>query len=118
VEKGAGIPYIFKNSKVLSQIMSYMIHVEGKCILIAGGTDGIGERAAEALHENAAIAKVLPSRRLGTADDPASSFVFLASDASEYVNGTVIDVSGGLAGLQVTAAFGAQHLDTKPKGSP
>jgi 3-oxoacyl-[acyl-carrier protein] reductase len=33
--------------------------------------------------------------RLGTADDIGRTALFLASDASAFINGTVIDVNGG-----------------------
>ena len=62
-----------------------------------------------------AIGKLLPLRRLGTAEDPASTYVFLASDAARYITGTIVDVSGGMAGLQITAAFKPQNLDGRKK---
>jgi NAD(P)-dependent dehydrogenase (short-subunit alcohol dehydrogenase family) len=33
--------------------------------------------------------------RLGTADDIGQTALFLASDASAFINGTIIDVDGG-----------------------
>lgn len=41
------------------------------------------------------IAKV-PLGRLGTPDEIANVYAFLASDESSYINGTVIEVSGGI----------------------
>src|SRR5215471_12593201 len=38
----------------------------------------------------------VPLRRLGTADDIANVYAFLASDDAAYINGAVIEVSGGL----------------------
>jgi 3-oxoacyl-[acyl-carrier protein] reductase len=38
----------------------------------------------------------VPLRRLGTAEDVANVYAFLASDEASYVNGAVIEVSGGL----------------------
>jgi 3-oxoacyl-[acyl-carrier protein] reductase len=37
-----------------------------------------------------------PLRRLGTADDVAQAYLYLASDAASYVNGAVLSVDGGL----------------------
>ena len=42
------------------------------------------------------IVKGIPLSRLGTADDVAGIFLFLASDLSAYVTGAVIDVNGGM----------------------
>ena len=42
------------------------------------------------------ILKGIPIGRLGTAEDVARIFLFLASDLSAYVTGAVIDVNGGM----------------------
>jgi NAD(P)-dependent dehydrogenase (short-subunit alcohol dehydrogenase family) len=44
----------------------------------------------------AEIIKGIPLSRLGTADDVAGIYLFLASDLSAYVTGAVIDVNGGM----------------------
>ena len=41
------------------------------------------------------IAKTLPLRKLGRAEDTANAVVFLASSAAGYVTGQVLSVSGG-----------------------
>jgi 3-oxoacyl-[acyl-carrier protein] reductase len=38
----------------------------------------------------------VPLRRLGTPEDIANVYAFLASDEASYVNGAVIEVAGGL----------------------
>ena len=38
----------------------------------------------------------IPLNRLGTAEDVAGIYTFLASDLSAYVTGAVIDVNGGM----------------------
>jgi 3-oxoacyl-[acyl-carrier protein] reductase len=38
----------------------------------------------------------VPLKRLGTPEDIASVYAFLASDDAAYINGAVIEVSGGL----------------------
>ena len=42
------------------------------------------------------IVKGIPLARLGTAEDVAGIYLFLASDLSAYVTGAVIDVNGGM----------------------
>ena len=42
------------------------------------------------------IAKRVPLGRLGTSDDIANACLYLASDLSSYVTGTVLSVNGGL----------------------
>ncbi len=44
----------------------------------------------------AEILKGIPLGRLGTAEDVARIFLFLASDLSAYITGAVIDVNGGM----------------------
>ncbi|MDA9398707.1 MULTISPECIES: SDR family NAD(P)-dependent oxidoreductase [Bradyrhizobium] len=44
----------------------------------------------------AKILEGIPLNRLGTADDVAGIYTFLASDLSAYVTGAVIDVNGGM----------------------
>lgn len=44
----------------------------------------------------ARIVEGIPLGRLGTADDVAGVYLFLASDLSAYVTGAVIDVNGGM----------------------
>ena len=38
----------------------------------------------------------VPLRRLGKADEVANVYAFLASDEASYINGAVIEVSGGM----------------------
>jgi 3-oxoacyl-[acyl-carrier protein] reductase len=44
------------------------------------------------------IKEKTPIRRLGTAQDIANAFLFLASDESTFVTGTVLSVDGGFVG--------------------
>ena len=43
-----------------------------------------------------AVVGLTPSGRLGEASDMAAAVVFLASDASRFVNGTGLAVDGGM----------------------
>jgi len=52
--------------------------------------DTIPEKVLEQLTER------VPLRRLGTPEDIANVYAFLASDDASYINGAVIEVSGGL----------------------
>jgi NAD(P)-dependent dehydrogenase (short-subunit alcohol dehydrogenase family) len=44
----------------------------------------------------ARVLEGIPLGRLGTAEDVAGIYTFLASDLSAYVTGAVIDVNGGM----------------------
>jgi len=61
-------------------------------------------RVAEEMHDTegflAGLARVIPLKRLGTADDVAGIALFLASDQSAYVSGAIIPADGGLAALR------------------
>jgi len=54
-------------------------------------TKALGEKARDALLSR------IPLGREGTAADVAALAVFLASDASAYITGQVIQVDGGLS---------------------
>jgi 3-oxoacyl-[acyl-carrier protein] reductase len=44
----------------------------------------------------ALMVEKVPLRRLGAPEDIANAYLFLASDESNYVNGTILEVNGGL----------------------
>ena len=50
----------------------------------------IPDRVLDALEEK------VPLGRLGKPEEIANAFAFLASDEASYINGAVIEVSGGL----------------------
>ena len=54
-------------------------------------TDKLNEKQRDA------ILQMVPSARLGTADDIAAAVVFLASDEAAYVTGQTLHVNGGMA---------------------
>lgn len=57
-------------------------------------TDITGDKLTDEMR--ARILEGIPLNRLGTADDVAGIYTFLASDLSAYVTGAVIDVNGGM----------------------
>ncbi|HEY1377702.1 MAG TPA: SDR family oxidoreductase [Gemmataceae bacterium] len=48
-----------------------------------------------------AVEEQIPLRRIGTVDDVAGWYVFLASDAARYATGTIVTVDGGLDAQQM-----------------
>jgi 3-oxoacyl-[acyl-carrier protein] reductase len=57
---------------------------------------GFIETAMTAQSDTAALVARIPAARLGTADDVAAVVRFLCSPQAGYVNGTVVQVDGGL----------------------
>jgi 2-deoxy-D-gluconate 3-dehydrogenase len=51
----------------------------------------------DARDHEAEVAKRIPSRRVGTAEDMAGAAIFLASRAGDYVIGSTLTVDGGVA---------------------
>ena len=47
-----------------------------------------------------ALSKVIPSRRIGTAEDMAGAAIFLASRAGDYVVGSTLIVDGGVSHMR------------------
>jgi 3-oxoacyl-[acyl-carrier protein] reductase len=43
-----------------------------------------------------AMEEKVPMKRLGKPEEIANTFAFLASDEASYINGAVIEVSGGI----------------------
>lgn len=60
------------------------------------GTEGV-ERMAPTAEEKAAWIQHTALRRLGTREDIAAAALFLASDAADYVTGTIFDCDGGMS---------------------
>lgn len=53
-----------------------------------------------------AVAKMVPSKRIGKAEDMAGAAVFLASRAGDYVVGDTVAVDGGVAYSSIGQAWG------------
>jgi len=53
-------------------------------------TEKLGDKVKEKLMEQ------IPVKRLGSVDDVAKTVLFLASDDSNYITGTVINLDGGM----------------------
>lgn len=66
-------------------------------IVHPGWTDTPGERNFYSEEEIATQGARLPCRRLARPDEIARGILFLASKDSEYINGTILRVDGGLA---------------------
>src|SRR6478672_6881599 len=72
----------------------YGIRVNGIAPGPIDGTEGVRRLTNEKSREGAV--KQCPLGRMGTVDDIANASLFLASDASSYVNGVTLVVDGGL----------------------
>ncbi|HEY0917765.1 SDR family NAD(P)-dependent oxidoreductase [Devosia sp.] len=58
-------------------------------------TDRVRTRFEQNTPEQAASLHKIPMKRPGTAEEVASSILFLASDEASYITGTVTDINGG-----------------------
>ena len=75
--------------------------VRANAIVVGNIQHADSQRTAETI---AAIERLTPIGRLGRAEEIANVVVFLASDASSFVTGTTLVVSGGQIDPQITAA--------------
>jgi 7-alpha-hydroxysteroid dehydrogenase len=57
-------------------------------------TESLGTVLDDAMRQT--MTAMTPMRRLGRVEDVAAAIVYLASDASSYLTGTVVEVDGGL----------------------
>lgn len=76
-----------------AELLPYKIRVN---IVRPGWTNTPGERAFFSEEEIASKSKQLPAGRMARPDEIARVIVFLASEGSEYINGTTYTVDGGL----------------------
>lgn len=60
-------------------------------------TDNTSQLRADPVRNEAILSRI-PANRWGKPEDLAGAYVFLASPASDYVNGTIITVDGGWMG--------------------
>ena len=60
-------------------------------------TDNTAQLRADP-ERNASILARIPANRWGNPEDLAGAYVFLASNAADYVNGTIVTVDGGWMG--------------------
>lgn len=65
-------------------------------VMHPGWTDTPGERKFKSDAELAAIGRAIPPGRLARSEEIARGILFLADDASEYMNGAELSMDGGL----------------------
>lgn len=80
-------------STMAGELAEYHINVN---TINPGWIDTPGERRYASESEIAQGAKRLPWKRLGTVEEIGQAVVYLASDAADYVTGTMLRVDGGL----------------------
>jgi NAD(P)-dependent dehydrogenase (short-subunit alcohol dehydrogenase family) len=100
-----GVPYSASKAGVISlaqtianQLSGTGVRINAICpgLIETGMTRPIFERARQRGSE-ARIGQLNPLQRYGVPDEIAQAALFLASDASSYVNGQAIAVDGGLS---------------------
>ena len=77
-------------------------------VINPGWIDTPGERTYYTEEDIQAGAKLLPWKRLGTIEDIGHGAVYLASDAADYVTGTMLRIDGGfMVGLGLPGGTGS-----------
>jgi len=79
--------------------------------MIPTGINGFAEMPADAQDR---LLDTLTLRRWGDAAEVADLLLFLASDASRYITGTLVDVSGGKLATQIPARAYEPHTVAQP----
>jgi glucose 1-dehydrogenase len=79
-------------STMAAELVDYHINVN---VINPGWIDTPGERNFATEEEIQQGAKRLPWKRLGTLEDIGQAVVYLASDAADYVTGSMLRVDGG-----------------------
>lgn len=77
-----------------TELLSHRIRVNS---VYPGWTDTPGERKFFSEDTLKQAARSLPPGRLATAEEIARAIVFLLDPASEYINGTILHIDGGLS---------------------
>lgn len=87
----AGVDHMART--VAAELLSEKVRVN---VLHPGWTDTPGERKFYTEKELAMGSRVIPAGRLGSPEEMARGVLFLASKESEYVNGALLTMDGGL----------------------
>jgi NAD(P)-dependent dehydrogenase (short-subunit alcohol dehydrogenase family) len=66
-------------------------------------------RDPEGVHPAAGMMTGTPAGRMGTPDEIAAAIVFLCSDDSGFIHGSVLDVDGGPTAVAVLARAGGDR---------
>jgi 3-oxoacyl-[acyl-carrier protein] reductase len=90
--------YVASKSGIIGMTKVWARELGRKGITVNAVAPGfIATEMIETIPENVlnAMKEKVPSNRLGTAEDVANVYLFLASDEASFVNGAVISVDGG-----------------------
>ena len=90
--------YVASKSGIIGMTKVWARELGRKGITVNAVAPGfIATEMIETIPENVlnAMKEKVPSNRLGTAEDVANVYLFLASDEANFVNGAVISVDGG-----------------------
>ncbi|WNF38655.1 3-oxoacyl-ACP reductase FabG [Bacillaceae bacterium IKA-2] len=91
--------YAATKAGVIGMTKTWAKEYGGKGVNVNAVAPGFIETAMVAKVPEKVIDKLkatIPLKRLGTASDIANAYLYLASDESNYVNGTVLHVDGGI----------------------
>ncbi len=98
--------YSATKAALRSLVRTWVLDLKGRAVRVnvlspgpidTPGLHGLAQTEEQARQFKADMAATIPLGRLGTPDEVAKAFVFLASDDSSFVNGIELFVDGGVA---------------------
>ena len=91
------VNYAAAKGALISATRALALEVATRGVTVNAIAPGIISTSMSADHfDDAAIARLVPMQRAGSADEVASLIDFLAADGAGYITGQVVSINGGM----------------------